>query len=477
MMRLIASFLFLISSLSLSQTTSDVQADRSIYTYDLAKSWQASAELEGAPEYEIDLELSDDLRTITGSQTTLVTNTSRRILNDVLFRLYPNALGSEMSVSRVEVEGREIQGELEQENTSLRILLPRPLFPGEAVEVGLEFSLKVSNSNVSYGRLSMFEDAATSALNLAHGYPTLSVLDDEGWRNELPDPEGDPLVAEAGFYEVSVTAPLDTQLATSGILSKQLIQEGKQLSTFSAGPARDFYLSALRGYVKQSLVAENVLINSYTPAALSEAAQSSLEDAAQALNEFATFGAYPYRELDIVALPVSAGGIEYPGIVVLANNIYRDEGTLESVLAHEIGHQWAFNLVGSDQILEPWLDESLTQYLTSVYHDKYGGERFNSGYLEYWENVWDNAEDEDKAIGLDVAAYTPREYSAIVYGRGLFFFRELEEELGRDVLQAGLRTYFDTYAWQFATPNDLKTILETECACDLDTTFARWGAS
>ena len=256
-----------------------------------------------------------------------------------------------------------------------------------------------------------------------------------------------------------------------------LFRSGKQLSTFSAGPARDFYLSALRGYVKQSLLAENVLINSYTPATLSEAAQSSLEDAAQALNEFATFGAYPYRELDIVALPVSAGGIEYPGIVVLANNIYRDEGTLESVLAHEIGHQWAFNLVGSDQILEPWLDESLTQYLTSVYHDKYGGERFNSGYLEYWENVWDNAEDEDKAIGLDVAAYSQREYSAIVYGRGLFFFRELEEELGRDVLQAGLRTYFDTYAWQFATPENLQTILETECACDLDTTFARWGAS
>ena len=474
MTRLLASLILLILSISLSQTPTAAQ-NRSIYRYDLAETWQDAAELSGAPQYTIDLSLSDDLKTVTGSQTVLVTNTSSRILNDVLFRLYPNALGSQMSVNRVLVEGREVTRNLEQENTSLRILLPRPLFPDEVAQLELEFTLSVTNSGVSYGRLGIFEEDSTTALNLAHGYPTLSVLDPDGWRNDLPDPEGDPLVAEAGFYTVNVTAPSDVELATSGILARQTLQEN-QVVTFEAGPARDFYLAALRGYEKQSLIAEDVLINSYTPPRFSEAAVASLDQAAQALKTFEPFGAYPYRELDIVALPVSAGGIEYPGIVILANGIYRDAGTLESVLAHEIGHQWAFNLVGSDQILMPWLDESLTQYLTSVYHDEYGGERFRSGYLEYWQNIWDSAEDENQAIGLDVAAYTPGDYSAIVYGRGLFFFRTLQEQLGTATLQAGLKTYFETYAWQLATGEDLKAVLETECGCDLSATFARWGA-
>jgi aminopeptidase N len=40
---------------------------------------------------------------------------------------------------------------------------------------------------------------------------------------------------------------------------------------------------------------------------------------------------------------------------------------LESTVAHETGHQWFYNGVGSDQTNEPWLDESVTQYITGEY--------------------------------------------------------------------------------------------------------------
>ncbi|MCK7481703.1 MAG: hypothetical protein M0C28_34445 [Candidatus Moduliflexus flocculans] len=37
---------------------------------------------------------------------------------------------------------------------------------------------------------------------------------------------------------------------------------------------------------------------------------------------------------------------------------------MESTVAHEVGHQWFYHLVGNDQLDDPWLDESLTQFVT-----------------------------------------------------------------------------------------------------------------
>lgn len=479
-MRYLLILTLLLLSSPNAQTSGEPAAppfDRELHVYDLQDVWQGSAELANLPSYRLELSIADDLRSLMGVQTLSFTNTQDKLLDDALLRLYANALGAELTVSQISVQGEEVTGTFEQNRTSLRVPLPQPLLPGERVELRLEFGLNISDSEVSYGRLAVFEAEAWAALNLAHGYPTLSVLDASGWRGDLPDPSGDPLVAEASLYEVRVTAPADLQLAASGVISERLLQADRQVVTFTTAPVRDFYLAALRGYQLQSRLVDGVLVNSYAPSELAGAAADSLSYAAQSLKRFSAFGTYPYRELDIVALPVSAGGIEYPGIIVLANGIYRDAGTLESVLAHEVAHQWAFNLVGSDQINEPWLDESLTQYLTSVYHDTYGGERFNQGYLAYWQRAWSRSRNEDQAIGLDVAAYSPRDYSAIVYGKGLFFFRELEEELGREILQAGLKTYFETYAWQFAEPEDLQGVLEAACACDLSQTFGAWGAS
>ncbi len=85
-------------------------------------------------------------------------------------------------------------------------------------------------------------------------------------------------------------------------------------------------------------------------------------------------GAYPFSELDVVATPTSAGGIEYPGLVVIADSLYKEDTTFrEVVVAHEVAHQWWYSLVGNDQIDEPWLDEAFAQFTTALYYrDRYG---------------------------------------------------------------------------------------------------------
>ena len=85
-------------------------------------------------------------------------------------------------------------------------------------------------------------------------------------------------------------------------------------------------------------------------------AQRMLAAAQKSVSTFsASFGPYPYPELDVVlgAFP-DFGGMEYPTIVFSEVDKW--------TVAHEVAHQWWYGLVGNDQYSEPWLDESLATW-------------------------------------------------------------------------------------------------------------------
>jgi aminopeptidase N len=147
---------------------------------------------------------------------------------------------------------------------------------------------------------------------------------------------------------------------------------------------------------------------------------------------------------------------------------------MESTVAHEVGHQWFYGLVGDDQLDDPWLDESLTQFATLQYYaDEYGavGEQ---GFRSSLEARWAGAGRANIPIGLPVAKYSQENYGAIVYGRGPLFFVALRDEMGREAFDAFLKDYTGSLAWGIATPEILQSLAEKHCACDLDAIFNEW---
>ena len=98
---------------------------------------------------------------------------------------------------------------------------------------------------------------------------------------------------------------------------------------------------------------------------------------------------------------------------------------LETTVAHEVGHQWFYNTVGNDQANEPWVDESLTQYITSMYFlDEYGQNGMDL-YRESWTSRWERVKKDATPIGLPATDYEGASYSAIIYGRGPIFIQTL----------------------------------------------------
>jgi aminopeptidase N len=334
----------------------------------------------------------------------------------------------------------------------------------------------------NYGVLASFE----GALALAHFYPMLAVYDDEGWNTATPPAHSDVTFADASFYLVRVRAPARLVLVGSGRELSAKSDGGLQTVTYAAGPARDFYLAAGPDFQRLTAQAGEVTVNSYAPAGWSSANQAALDAALAALDFFSlSFSPYPYTELDLVAVHTLALGIEYPGLIAQNRNLYDPAASfggtpravlLESTVAHEVGHQWFYNLVGNDQLDEPWLDESLTQYATWRYYTHRYGPEGEAGWGNSLDSRWDRVDHAPIPIGLPASSYSGAEYGAIVYGRGPFFFEALAEALGSAAFDTFLRDYVQTHQWQIATGPALKRLAEQHCACDLSALFDKWGA-
>lgn len=456
--------------------------DRSIFKNGLVESQQHILnELNGASVYHIEFTITDNLYEITGMEEVRYTNTEDVELNEVQFRLFPNILGGEMSVSNLTIDGQPLTPEYELENSLMIVRLSAPLEIGQSIVLKMDYTVTVPQSlELNYGVLAYAEDV----LALAHAYPVIAVYDDEGWNAEIPPQDGDVTYVDTSFYIVRVHAPKKLTLATSGT-RLSLDEDGQiQVLTVANGPARDFYLAASPNYEETSQTFGEVTIRSYAPKNAKDGSEFAIDVASKAMDVFSTrYAPYPYTELDIVSTPTLALGIEYPGAIAITSRIYDVDseyrGTptsvyLESTVAHEVGHQWFYSLVGDDQLDDPWLDESLTQFITLQYYADVYGAGGASGFQSSLEGRWARVGNADIPIGLPVADYQGAEYGAIVYGRGPLFFVALRDEMGTDNFDAFIKEYTETLSWGIATPEYMQSLAETHCACELQVIFDEW---
>jgi aminopeptidase N len=343
----------------------------------------------------------------------------------------------------------------------------------------MDFSIEVpTDVELNYGVLAYYE----GVLTLAHAYPMIAVYDQGGWNAEIPPQSGDVTFADASFFLVSVTAPKGVTIVASGVESEPVTSGRQVVQNVMIGPARDFFLAVSKDFDVVSKTVGGVAVNSYAPKKWRDVSQSMIDTAFRAIETFSNqFSPYPYTEFDIVATPNLALGIEYPGVTAITFRLYTDEafGTQsdvyrESTVAHEVGHQWFYNMVGNDQLDEPWLDESLTQFVTWEYFRLEGGAPAASGFESSLRGRWSRVDNAPIAIGQPVAAYTSTQYSAIIYGRGALFFEALREEMGKAAFEAFMKEYVKTFSWQIATTDGLKSLAEANCSCDLTPLFEEW---
>jgi len=412
-------------------------------------------------------------------QDTQYTSKADVPLDVIYFRLFPNkpSYGSALTFEEVTVEGEEVELDYQAEGTAVGLHLPKPLPPGQSVDVHMEYDVTVPVENArGYGTFN-YQDGI---FLLSNFYPMAAVYEERGWNLSLAPDYGDPVYAEASFFTVELTVPREMEVVTSGsTITKRDNEGGTTTWTCVSGPMRDFMIVVSDRFESSSTAVGYVRLNSYYLPEHKQAGEEVLDYARNCLRAYQqSFGPYPFAEFDVVEAPIFGGGMEYPGLIMVAEQQYAHSGEyLEFVVAHEVAHQWWYSVVGNDQVNVPWLDESLTNFSTVYYYEHtYGRVRADLAFRNFVERPYKRAKDEgrDSVVYQPVEAFAPQDYGPIVYGKGAVFFYELRERLGDVVFLDVLQAYFQDRKYRIATPDDLMRIAEEVSGQELDDFYAKW---
>jgi hypothetical protein len=416
---------------------------------------------------------------LTGVERVRYTNTETVPLDAIYFRLYPNlpGYGGLMTVDQVVLNGVAVETSLEAADSALRVPLDTPLAPGSVADMTLWFQDSLPTDTLAGYGLFAFADQVYA---LAGFYPTIPVYDDEGWNVEVAPPYGDATFTDVAFYQVHLSVPADLTVVTSGSTLENTDEENGMRNWFAVGgPMRDFYVAMSADYGVVSEEVDGIKVNSYYRSAQAEGGKLALRYAADALRLYSKeFGPYPYAEFDVVATPTNAGGIEYPGAIVVAQSLYDQRGGFfELATAHEVAHQWWYGMVGNDQLDEPWLDESLTNYSMYIYYQDEVGASQAAGVKEQaFERPYHMAQEagRDRAVAGPVASFSVQNYSAIVYGKGPLFFDAVRQRLGDQAFFTALQTYLQAHLYGIAYPQDLINAFDQSSGQKIDDLYDFW---
>lgn len=426
----------------------------------------------------VTVDLSGEQPILHAVQEMTYVNTEDAPMDEVYFILHPNApgRGGSLNVEGLAVDGVSRAPAYELDRFALRVDLGRGIPPGQTAQIAMTYTVTVPSGNhYNYGTFN-YQD---NVLTLANFYPMLAVYDDH-WNLEIPPGYGDPAFSETSLFRVSLTVPGEMVVAMSGTtIDRRQNDDGTVTLTALSGPMREFMIAMSPDFEVASDIQGDTIINSYYKNGDEEGGALVLQYIIDSLRIYnRDFGVYPFAELDIVEAPVTAGGVEYPGLILMAASRYGMEGdTFEFAAVHETIHQWWYSVVGNDQVDTPWLDESLTNYSTVFYYQAVYNRQAAEGVIQQrFRNKYEEAlaAGRDQVVGQPVSAFTAKDYGTIVYGKGPLFFHALRERVGDAVYLDIMRAYYQDRKYKIATPEDFLRVAEAVSGQNIHDLYEQW---
>lgn len=211
----------------------------------------------------------------------------------------------------------------------------------------------------------------------------------------------------------------------------------------------------------------------YAEKELLEACAKEFEDLPQMMQvAVQLYGPYQWGRYDVLVLPYSFpfGGMENPMLTFANPTLLTGDKSLVSVLAHELAHSWSGNLVTNESWSDLWLNEGTTVYFEQRIMEALRGKEIADVLAQVEFGELENTLKELKAakvyddskLHLNLSNRDPDiAMSDIAYVKGAFFFRSLEQSVGRKKLDAFLKNYFQKHAFQTISSAQFVTYLKT----------------
>lgn len=463
--------------------------------------------------YDIKVELIDSSHSLKGFEKITYINNSPDTLKEMFIHLWPNAYQNGTPLDKqLQEDGntklyfgdKKYTGQLDglrfKVDNKWIVLknhplgkevawfdLPSLLLPGDSILISSPFNVKVPYGEVS--RLGYLDDS----YQISQWYPKPAVYDENGW-NVIPYLSVGEFYSEYGEFTVSITIPKSYKLAASGNLISRSIKGELKTEIYNIKQVHDFAWFADKTWVEEysevTLPHSGKIVKTYVKyrPENSHIYTNSVKYVDSALYFYSLWvGDYPYKSCGAVDGGLTAGaGMEYPTVTVLGKTENRK--LHEEVTVHEVGHNWFYGILGSNERKDPWMDEGINSYYERRYYEEV---KFNDDFYdffpalkkilkykpakqtEYHHYLHDfvNSRNIDQPANLPANEYSSLNYGCIIYSKVAVSFNYLEKYLGRKVFDAAMQDYFQSWKFKHPSPKDLEAIFKKHSGKSLEWFF------
>ncbi len=308
------------------------------------------------------------------------------------------------------------------------------------------------------------------------GIPVMwSLSEPYGSRDWWPCKNG--LDDKADSIDILITAPQQYKAASNGLLQNEtLVAGGTNKLTYwkHRYPIASYLVCfAVTNYTVFNnsvlLGSTNLPMQTYCYPENLAAFQAGTQNALDALQFFhSNFGDYPFIKEKYGHVQFSwGGGMEHQTASFMVN-------VNESLVAHELGHQWFGDKVTCGSWEDIWLNEGFATYLAAVYLEN----KYPANTLNNRKNVINNITSATGgSVWIDDTTNVGRIFSGrLSYNKGSYLLYMLRWKLGDQVFLNALRQYINDpkLAYGFAKTDDLKRNLEQVSGQNLSEFFKDW---
>jgi aminopeptidase N len=428
--------------------------------------------LKYAPSREIDVEhllldVTPDFkeRTVSGTATLRF-----QPIGDSLEVLRLDAYGLDVSMveSTVAIEDYDNTGK------QIVILFAEPIAVGESVSVSITYSVepvlglffRTPEMGYKEGDTHCFTQGETHQAR--YWYPCYD-YPNERFSSEMicHVPEG--MVALSNGKRISKKKDKDT-----GLVAWRWLQEKPHVNylvTLCAG-----YFEKIEGdYGKLPMAF-------WTPPSLIEHAEIYFYGTQEMMAFFEDYIGvdYPWDKYDqVVVNDFVSGGMENTSQTTLTTQAIQNEETrkirsAESLVAHELAHQWFGDLITCKDWSHIWLNEGFATYYDALYQEfKYGRDAFLWKMRENAGSVINRKSDPHPMVFRDYGIpFEQFDYRA--YPKGSWILNMLRHQLGDELYRKCVRTYLERHAYKVARTEDLMNVIEEVSGRDWDRFFDQY---
>jgi aminopeptidase N len=197
---------------------------------------------------------------------------------------------------------------------------------------------------------------------------------------------------------------------------------------------------------------------------------------------------YPFQKFGFAAIPdFQFGGMEHPGAIQYkASSLFLDAGATKdqinsrnTLIGHETAHMWFGDLVTMDWFTDVWMKEVFANFMADKSDGEAGGK--DTYALKFLIDHFPAAYAVDRTTGanpirqpLDNLQDAGSLYGNIIYHKAPIMMQQLENLMGKEPFQQGVREYLRKFANGNASWPDLIQILDRYTPVNLEAWNKVW---